>query len=100
MSLIRWRRVLLTLAFALAFGPVVAAPDVEPVFHHAIVQLDGDGHGLLVAGTRNNCGHVELCEISDKWVNGELIPGRSEKLSAVATFNLGGKQGSKGVAHP
>lgn len=49
MSLIRWRRVLLTLAFALAFGPVVAAPDVEPVFHHAIVQLDGDGHGLLVA---------------------------------------------------
>ena len=49
MSVIRWRWVLLSLAFALACGPVVAAPDVEPVFHHAIVQLDGDGHGLLVA---------------------------------------------------
>lgn len=49
MSLRRWRRVLLSLAFALAFGPVAAAPDVEPVFQHAIVRLDGDGHGLLVA---------------------------------------------------
>ena len=49
MSVIRWRWVLLSLAFALACGPVVAAPDVEPVFHHAIVQLDGDSHGLLVA---------------------------------------------------
>lgn len=49
MSLIQWRRVLLSLAFALACGHVVAAPDVEPVFHHAIVQLDGDGDGLLVA---------------------------------------------------
>lgn len=49
MSPVRWRRVLLSLAFALAFGPVVAAPDSQPGFHHAIVQLDGDGHGLLVA---------------------------------------------------
>ena len=49
MSLVRRRLVLLSLAFALAFGPVIAAPDVEPVFHHVIVQLDGDGHGLLVA---------------------------------------------------
>lgn len=49
MSVIRWRWVLLSLTFALACGPVPAAPDVEPVFQHAIVQLDGDGHGLLVA---------------------------------------------------
>jgi hypothetical protein len=49
MSVTRWRWVLLSLTFALACGPVAAAPDVEPVFHHAIVQLDGDGHGLLVA---------------------------------------------------
>lgn len=49
MSLIRWRRALLTVAFAQAFGPVVAAPDAQSGVHHAIVQLDGDGHGLLVA---------------------------------------------------
>ncbi len=49
MSLVRRRRVLLSLAFALACGHVVAAPDSHPSFHHAIVQLDGDGHGLLVA---------------------------------------------------
>lgn len=49
MSLVRWRGVLLSLAFALAFGPVVAAPGAEPGFHHAIVQLDGEGRGLMVA---------------------------------------------------
>lgn len=49
MSLVRWRGVLLSLASALAFGPVVAAPDAQLGFHHAIVQLDGEGHGLLVA---------------------------------------------------
>lgn len=49
MSLVRWRGVLLSWAFALVFGPVVAAPGAEPGFHHAIVQLDGEGRGLMVA---------------------------------------------------
>ena len=49
MSLLRWRGVLLCLASALAFGAVVAAPDAQPGFHHAIVQLDGKGHGLLIS---------------------------------------------------
>lgn len=49
MSVIRWRWVLLSLAFALACGHVVAAPVSQPSFHHAIFTLDGDGHGLLIA---------------------------------------------------
>lgn len=49
MSVVWCRGVLLSLASALAYGPVVAAPVAQPGFHHAIVQLDGDGHGLLVA---------------------------------------------------
>lgn len=49
MTVVRCRCVLLFLASELVLGPVVAAPDAQPVFHHAIVQLDGQGHGLLVA---------------------------------------------------
>lgn len=49
MSLLRWRGVLLSMASALAFGAVVAAPDTQPGLHHVIVQLDGKGHGLLIA---------------------------------------------------
>ena len=49
MSLLRWCGVLLSMASALAFGAVVAAPDAQPGLHHAIVQLDGKGHGLLIA---------------------------------------------------
>lgn len=49
MSLLRWRGVLLSMASALALEAVVAAPDAQPGLHHAIVQLDDKGHGLLVA---------------------------------------------------
>lgn len=49
MSLRRWRGVLLSVASAQALGAVVAAPDAQPGFHHAMVQLDGKGHGLLIA---------------------------------------------------